>query len=76
MSLEFFDIINQDDPNPTYVEVNFNQACNFKCAYCSPHLSTTWEKEIKEFGPYKMSGVDSDHNDIQYEAITELPLLL
>jgi len=62
----YFDIINQDNPNPTYVEVNFNQACNFKCAYCSPHLSTTWEKEIKEFGPYKMSGVDSDHNDIQY----------
>jgi len=62
----YFDIINQDNPNPTYVEVNFNQACNFKCSYCSPHLSTTWEKEIKEFGPYKMSGVASDHNDIQY----------
>ena len=21
---------------PRYVEVNFNQACNFKCSYCSP----------------------------------------
>ena len=52
--------------NPINVEVNFNQACNFKCMYCSPHLSTTWEKEIKEFGPYKMSGIDSNHNDIQY----------
>jgi len=52
--------------NPINVEVNFNQACNFKCMYCSPHLSTAWEKEITEFGPYKMSGVDSDHNDLEY----------
>jgi organic radical activating enzyme len=40
------------DFDPSYVEVNFNQACNFKCSYCSPHLSTAWEKEIREFGPY------------------------
>lgn len=48
--------------NPRYVEVNFNQACNFKCSYCSPHLSNTWEKEIKEFGPYEI--VDGEHNNI------------
>jgi organic radical activating enzyme len=49
--------------NPRYVEVNFNQACNFKCTYCSPHLSTEWEKEIKKFGSYKM--LDGfKHNDI------------
>jgi len=49
--------------NPRYVEVNFNQACNFKCTYCSPHLSTEWEKEIKEYGPIKMSG--GTHNNIE-----------
>lgn len=43
------------DINPTYVEVNFNQACNFKCAYCSPHLSTEWHKEVEQFGPYPTS---------------------
>ena len=48
--------------NPRYVEVNFNQACNFKCTYCSPHLSTEWEKEIEEFGPYTIG--DEKHNDI------------
>lgn len=47
--------------NPRYVEVNFNQACNFKCSYCSPHLSNAWEKEIKEFGPYQI--VDGEHNN-------------
>jgi hypothetical protein len=42
------------DIKPRYIEVNFNQTCNFKCMYCSPHLSTTWEEEIKEFGPYEI----------------------
>ena len=32
------------DVVPRYVEVNFNQACNFKCMYCSPHLSSSWEE--------------------------------
>ena len=48
--------------DPTYVEVNFNQTCNFKCSYCSPHLSSTWEEEIKQFGPYDVNGYL--HNDI------------
>jgi hypothetical protein len=47
---------------PAYIEVNFNQACNFKCMYCSPHLSTTWEDEIKKYGPYKVNGIE--HNNI------------
>ena len=41
----------EGNPNPRYVEVNFNQACNFKCAYCSPVLSTEWKKEIDKHGP-------------------------
>jgi len=49
--------------NPRYVEVNFNQACNFKCSYCGPHLSNTWEKEIKQFGPYRT--VDGMHNRLE-----------
>ena len=52
------------NPTPRYVEVNFNQACNLKCAYCSPHLSTEWYKEVKKFGSYKLS--DSQHNHPHY----------
>lgn len=60
------------EPNPTYVEVNFNQSCNFKCSYCSPHLSTAWEEEIKEFGPYPTS---APHNAIQaLDALELMPL--
>ena len=35
---------------PRYVEVNFNQACQFKCSYCSPQLSSAWMTEIKQKG--------------------------
>lgn len=48
---------------PRYVEVNFNQACNLKCMYCSPHLSTTWQEEIEEYGPYQFD--HTSHNDIE-----------
>jgi sulfatase maturation enzyme AslB (radical SAM superfamily) len=47
---------------PRYVEVNFNQACNFKCSYCSPHLSTEWMKDIDKNGPYQLS--QTKHNDM------------
>jgi hypothetical protein len=49
--------------NPRYLEVNFNQTCNLKCAYCSPHLSSSWEAEIEEWGPYPTR---SPHNDTKY----------
>ncbi len=53
------------NPIPRYVEVNFNQACNFKCAYCSPHLSTEWHKEIERHGAYTLAS-GKRHNDIEW----------
>ena len=44
------------DVNPTYLEVSFDTACNFKCAYCSPQFSSTWREEIERFGPYDLDG--------------------
>ena len=49
---------------PRYVEVNFNQACNFKCSYCSPHLSTAWQQDIETNGPYILT--DRWHNDLTW----------
>lgn len=57
--------------SPAYVEVNFNQACNFKCIYCSPHLSSEWQKEVEIFGGYKLE--KQTHNDI--EALQKLGLM-
>jgi len=52
-----------DDILPSYVEVNFNQVCQFKCSYCSPCLSTEWTKEIQKFGAFPTR---IPHNDISY----------
>jgi hypothetical protein len=54
----------EGNANPKYLEVNFNQACNFKCSYCSPHLSTAWMSDIEKHGPYKLS--DRNHNDLSW----------
>lgn len=38
--------------NPAYLEVSFSNACNLKCAYCSPDISSKWLEEIERYGPY------------------------
>lgn len=40
---------------PKYLEVAFDSTCNFKCAYCSPDISSKWMEEIKTHGPYPTS---------------------
>jgi len=42
----------EDDVVPSYVEVNFNNACNLACSYCSPQYSSTWAQEIHRHGGY------------------------
>lgn len=41
-----------DNVDPSYVEVSFGNVCNFKCSYCSPHISSQWMEEIERHGPY------------------------
>lgn len=40
------------DVEPKYMEVSFSNVCNFKCAYCSPDLSSKWYEEISKHGAY------------------------
>lgn len=49
-----------EDVIPSYVEVNFNHACNLSCSYCSPQFSSTWQQEVDRWGGYPTSTV---HND-------------
>lgn len=44
----------RDNYVPKYVEVNFSNTCNFKCAYCGPEYSSKWMEEINEFGAYNL----------------------
>ena len=46
----------REDYNPRYVEVNFSNTCNLKCAYCGPQYSSKWVEEIEKHGPYSVSG--------------------
>jgi organic radical activating enzyme len=59
-----FDIIKNstgtEDIIPSYVEVNFNHACNLSCSYCSPQFSSTWQSEVERYGGYPTGTV---HND-------------
>lgn len=58
-SYPYFDEVKElrwnGDYNPKYVEVNFSNACNFKCAYCSPVFSSKWLEEVEQFGHYPTS---------------------
>jgi organic radical activating enzyme len=51
---------NEDDIIPSYVEVNFNHACNLSCSYCSPQFSSSWQQEVDRWGGYPTS---TTHND-------------
>jgi organic radical activating enzyme len=52
-----------EDVLPSYMEVNFNHACNLKCSYCSPQFSSSWQQEVDQFGAYPTS---TKHNDPGY----------
>jgi organic radical activating enzyme len=50
----------ENDVVPSYVEVNFNHACNLKCSYCSPQFSSSWAEEVTRYGGFPTS---TTHND-------------
>jgi organic radical activating enzyme len=52
-----------EDVVPSYVEVNFNHACNLSCSYCSPQFSSTWQDEVQRLGGYPTTPI---HNDPQH----------
>ena len=57
--------------NPTYVEVNFNSACNLKCSYCSPQYSSSWMAETKQHGAWPTI---KPHNDPTHFAGDRRPI--
>ena len=50
----------ESDVIPSYVEVNFNHACNLSCSYCSPQFSSSWQQEVDRWGGYPTT---TTHND-------------
>lgn len=35
------------------VEISFDRICNFACSYCNAGYSTTWARDIKNYGAYQ-----------------------
>lgn len=50
---------------PSYIEIAFENICNFKCTYCSPAVSSRWMEEIEEHGPYQLAD-GNRHNNLEY----------
>jgi organic radical activating enzyme len=50
---------------PTNIEVYFRNTCNMSCVYCGPHFSSTWEEEIKKYGPMPMDGITKNKFSVQ-----------
>ncbi len=75
-SNEHFDKIKNNpwDANfqPSYVEVSFGYACNFKCLYCSPAISSSWMQEVKQHGGFSTT---DNYNDIEWtKRIGRMPI--
>jgi len=75
-SNEHFDTIKNNpwDENfqPSYVEVSFGYACNFKCLYCSPAISSSWMQEVKQHGGFSTT---DNYNDIEWtKRIGRMPI--
>jgi organic radical activating enzyme len=47
--------------DPTYLEISFDNTCNLKCVYCSPDISSKWMEEVKRWGPQKL------HNQVIHD---------
>ncbi|MBY0516417.1 MAG: twitch domain-containing radical SAM protein [Bacteriovoracaceae bacterium] len=45
------------------LEVAFDRACNFACAYCNASFSTSWAKDINNNGFYQDLGPGSHYNN-------------
>ena len=71
---DFGTIVNAEwdaDITPSYVEVNFNNACNLACSYCSPQFSSTWQQETDRHGAYPTS---TPHNAPEHFAGDRKPI--
>lgn len=63
----------RENYNPTYVEVSFSNACNFKCSYCAPQFSSKWMEEIEKYGAYPTSDKFNDKSHMIRENKLPIP---
>lgn len=59
---------------PTYLEIAFENICNFKCSYCSPDVSSRWMEEIQEHGSYVMPSGELHHDLAWMKSVGKFPI--
>lgn len=57
----------EGDYAPHYLEVMFDNACNFACSYCLGDISSSIKKEMLEHGPYKVANAGHRMPDPQWK---------
>lgn len=60
--------------NPSYLEVAFENTCNFKCTYCSPDVSSRWMEEVQKHGGYKLQNGHIHHDLNWLKSIGKYPI--
>lgn len=61
------------DYQPKYLEVMFENTCNFKCIYCFPDISSRIHEDIEFNGPFKLN--DYTYQDLSYlEKVGKVPI--
>lgn len=55
------------DYAPHYLEVMFDNTCNFACSYCMADISSSVKKEMREFGRYPLQRYHHRMEDPQWQ---------
>lgn len=60
--------------NPSYLEVAFENTCNFKCTYCSPDVSSKWMDEVQKHGGYRLVNGHTHHDLNWLKQVGKFPI--
>lgn len=63
-----------EEINPSYLEVAFENTCNFKCTYCSPDVSSRWMEEVQKHGGYLLQSGHVHHDLGWLKSIGKYPI--
>lgn len=59
---------------PSYLEVAFENTCNFACMYCSPEVSSRWMEDVESNGKYELTNNNSLHNPVWLKQVGKYPI--
>ena len=61
--------------DPSYVEISFGNECQMSCLYCHPKASSSYYKEIEQFGPYPTQSHNCDISQLRINKEEDNPFV-